>query len=318
MNRQRPHGFTLIELLVVIAIIAILIALLIPAVQQAREAARRNDCKNNLKQIGVALHNYHETYGLFPPGWVPDCKPTASAADPCGLVGTNPTYPRPGWAWTVFILPFVDEPQLYNVLGVGTNLTPLNPGDPNDKLLAAYLCPSDSSPEETAWGGKSPPPWKGYRKSNYAACRGNITSYQLDSGAATPDQRGIFGNSSDTKMRDVKDGTGCTILVGECENSGDANGNRAPTWLRASMFGVPSAFQWSHPDSVTRTTAKMYAINPGLLPITSFQGAFSSMHAGGAQFVMGDGSVRFIQESIDGTIYENLGSISDGNVIGEF
>jgi hypothetical protein len=116
-------------------------------------------------------------------------------------------------------------------------------------------------------------------------------------------------------MRDVTDGTGCTILVGECENSGDASGNYAPTWLRATMYaGAPFA----EPNSVTRSTRKINPINPGLSPITGFQGAFSSLHAGGAQFLLGDGAVRFIQESIDGTIYENLGSMRDGKVVGEF
>ena len=140
-NRQR--GFTLIELLVVIAIIAILIALLLPAVQQAREAARRSTCKNNLKQIGLAMHNYHETFGMFPPGYVEEILPSNG-----GVVVDNEGH----WAWNAMLLPYMDQAPLYNQLNVGTVpvSTMLNNATARSSMqkpMPAFRCPSDSGPQ---------------------------------------------------------------------------------------------------------------------------------------------------------------------------
>ena len=137
-TNRKHRGFTLIELLVVIAIIAILIALLLPAVQQAREAARRTQCKNNLKQIGLALHNYHDVNRAFPPGWVPQLSSTGAVSN------TR----RSSWAWSVFILPYIDQAPLFNQLTqtpvpVYPNF-PVLPGDDLDRNLAAFTCPSDA------------------------------------------------------------------------------------------------------------------------------------------------------------------------------
>src|SRR5262245_16035146 len=126
-------GFTLIELLVVIAIIAVLIALLLPAVQQAREAARRSQCKNNLKQIGLGLHNYHDTFGVFAPGFI------SSTSNSTTGIGT-------GWASSAFILPYIDQAPLYNQLNT---LTPINPSDATQlglirTVIGVYQCPSDT------------------------------------------------------------------------------------------------------------------------------------------------------------------------------
>ena len=140
-NRQR--GFTLIELLVVIAIIAILIALLLPAVQQAREAARRSTCKNNLKQIGLAMHNYHETFGMFPPGYVEEILNTNG-----GHVADNEGH----WAWNALLLPYLDQAPLFNQLNVGTVpvSTMLNNATVRgsmQKTLPVFRCPSDTGPQ---------------------------------------------------------------------------------------------------------------------------------------------------------------------------
>ena len=143
---KKKRGFTLIELLVVISIIAILIALLLPAVQQAREAARRTQCKNNLKQIGLAIHNYHETYTMFPPGqqW---SGPVWNDKNGDGDTDDNGER-SPGWSWTAMILPYIDQQPLYDKIDFGS---PLNDSKLTGTNLAVvrqpiegFLCPSDS------------------------------------------------------------------------------------------------------------------------------------------------------------------------------
>lgn len=136
-RKGAKRAFTLIELLVVIAIIAILVSLLLPAVQQAREAARRSQCKNNLKQIGVALHNYHGAHKLFPPGWIPAAGSMTAPAS---------------WAWSAMIPPQLEQAPLYAALGVGTLSTPPPPGHLNDRVVPTYICPSDASSNITVWG----------------------------------------------------------------------------------------------------------------------------------------------------------------------
>ncbi len=176
----RPQrGFTLIELLVVIAIIAILIALLLPAVQQAREAARRSQCKNNLKQLGLAMHNYHDTHRVFPP----------AAALPSGV-----TVDR--YAWSVFLLPFADQAPLYNAIAPNGSAVPSATANSNRlrTVLSVYKCPSDV-------GSPINPNFSNYGSSNYPV------SWQMCS------------DNSRTKMRDVTDGTSNTVLIGESDQS---------------------------------------------------------------------------------------------------
>jgi prepilin-type N-terminal cleavage/methylation domain-containing protein len=151
-DRQNRRGFTLVELLIVIAIIGMLVSLLLPAVQAAREAARRTECANNLKQIGLALQAYHDARRGFPPGWL-----WAPPADQSG--GSS-------WAWSVFILPYLERNSLYDELRVddGSALVP-PPGDPRDTLLPMFVCPSDVGPDRNKW-------FRGYAKSNYPGVNG--------------------------------------------------------------------------------------------------------------------------------------------------
>lgn len=150
MRKKRIRGFTLIELLVVIAVIAILVALLLPAVQQARGAARRVQCRNNLKQIGIALHNYRDLHRVFPPAWIP-------MLDPFSAEPVADSYIAGSWAWSVLILPQLEQVNLYDTLtsvdpGPATPFSVV-PGDAEDVVLSVYVCPSDPYGDETVWGG---------------------------------------------------------------------------------------------------------------------------------------------------------------------
>ena len=198
------RGFTLVELLVVIAIIGILVGLLLPAVQAAREAARRMSCQNNLKQIGLGLHNYHDTFKKFPSGWVdqdatswPNPSAYTQWFDPYGwYMGDRLRESGPGWAWTNFIMPFVEQSNLHDLLGVNdqdlreflvawasTGATDLT-GSGLDTRLSVFMCPSDTGPEindkKTVWLGFPLHP----AKSNYVGNAGIINS--LYSGMRTP------------------------------------------------------------------------------------------------------------------------------------
>jgi len=331
---RRTHGFTLIELLVVIAIIAILIALLLPAVQQAREAARRSQCKNNLKQIGLALHNYHDTHRMFPPGWV---MRTQDATDG-------------GWAWSVFILPFIDQAPMYNALNVQNGASVIPPAlTPNDKFLPAYSCPSDASDEQggavlagiTQGWSDSVPAY--YKKMNYpavnglgqddgavsppvyaptgfaVACAAAVGTYGsggltdvVDSswnleGTCSKKWEGCFGFDTNTKIRDITDGTSNTLMVGER----DMTKAKGAIWMRAALLDGTSV---SGVVSVKLNFQDLLATPP----VVTGTAGFGSTHEGGCHFLLGDGSVRFIQENIDMGVYANLGARADGNIIPPF
>src|SRR4051794_14067209 len=141
LSQRRPQrpGFTLIELLVVISIIAVLIALLLPAVQAAREAARRSHCVNNLKQIGIALHNYHDVMGVFPPGYVSAQSPGSNP-----LTGGNDT--GAGWAWGSMILPQIEQDSLFHAINFSLSVSPAANNTVSLMRINAYLCPSDGTP----------------------------------------------------------------------------------------------------------------------------------------------------------------------------
>lgn len=185
----RTRGFTLIELLVVIAIIAVLIALLLPAVQQAREAARRTQCKNNLKQLGIALHGYHEQVNAFPPGIVTD------AAG--GYLG---------FGWSAMLLPSLDQGPLFTALGVNTSPFPAPASALTKTVLPVFVCPSDTGPNLNPNKGDN-------AKSNYRGLCGN-----LDPTVTANDYNGngmLYYNSR-IRFADVSDGTSNTLVIAEC------------------------------------------------------------------------------------------------------
>lgn len=323
MNRVRKlRAFTLIELLVVIAIIAVLIALLLPAVQQAREAARRSQCKNNLKQIGLALHNYHDTHTVFAPGafWaLPNTAP-----HPC--VGSTHQHA----SILVHILPFIDQAPLYNRFDftrcdtdAGWNTTA---GGAGTNVVPPYLCPSDTTPPKNT----SNPP-RGVH--NYAACFGSGNT----SGAATgnpncqcdrtPFQSWIQANTNPNSVpgmftrawrssgiRDNVDGTSNTIYFGEVrpECSAHANAGWASSNNGNGLVSTIIPINYNSCNTATPpnpASACDYRCNW----VTEL--GFKSRHVGGAHMLMGDGAVRFMSENIDMNTYSRLGSKADGNPV---
>lgn len=317
----RRQGFTLIELLVVIAIIAILIALLLPAVQQARESARRTQCKNNLKQIGLALHNYHELANSFPPGWVYDARrPRSSAPTNC-------------WGWSALILPHLDQAALYNQLDFqqgfrgGLNSAGQNnaagPAGPEALLIPVFRCASDTGSSLVFSGGVAGSVSMTYGgRSNYPGVNGGLL---LDLPPITS-QGGVFGENSSEGIRHMTDGSSNVFLVGERAWVPSPGSTHGPSTLWAgARSGIPGtetangvAFAVGNCVIPLNTEPVGEALPLGAGESNGSWHSFSSRHPQGAQFLMGDGSVRFIAQFIDYRTYGRLGSISDGNVIGEF
>jgi len=318
---RKRHGFTLIELLVVIAIIGILVSLLLPAVQAARAAARRMQCKNNLKQLGIALHNYHGTFRVFP----------AAHMD----TGTNGPAYRHQLSWLTYMLPYVEQTSVYNLIDfsqIGPHNSSPNPNGSatnNPAFFAAgstdinvFICPSDP----TRRGDQT------WAPSNYVAnqgpnchCRGRACS-------------GVFGHNTWTRFADITDGTSNTIAIGEtlkgdlnvstlqdnyfyrpsggnaqnidtCQSGTLNRSDRATVWLG----GHPQHNMLSTDRPPNDPRFDCIAPNNGC---TNF--AARSAHAGGALFGMCDGSVHFISETIDIAVYRGLGTKTGGEIAGEF
>ncbi|MCA9086302.1 MAG: DUF1559 domain-containing protein [Planctomycetaceae bacterium] len=322
-------GFTLIELLVVIAIIAILIALLLPAVQQAREAARRTQCKNNLKQIGLALHNYHDVYGTLPPGRVRNTYSNITSSWYTGNI-----------AWLPRILAQIDQAPLMNTIdwnmGQGTSATDghggvngTNPTGARRQIIPAFRCPSDPGtggvPWTTASGQKvtGAAPNTGYASGNYVGAVGTATRLN-----ANPP--GIFGQNTRTKFRDITDGTSNVLAVSEVVigfyrvDGNDGGNNTACTSTTKDTNNTRQAgYSWFYsyfPQAAFFSTfvgPNSKQVDCGANSDRVNQAA-RSMHVGGVQAVLCDGAVRFISENIDLTTWNHLGDKADGNPIGEF
>lgn len=294
IHPRESRGFTLIELLVVIAIIAVLVALLLPAVQQAREAARRSQCKNNLKQIGTALHNYHETHSSFPSGWI----------------GVESTTSQPfvdggsGWGWATMILPQLEQVNLFESINTERSiLDPMNSAILTEPL-SVYRCPSDTG--EQVWtinDRSSGNPLATISTSNYVGCFGTveIEDCELVAAGANCTSNGAFSHNSAVRFRDVTDGTSQTIIAGERTSRLSMS-----TWLGNVPDGEASYARilgvGDHPPNY-----------PQALPED-----FSSLHAGGAHFIFGDAHVRFISENIDEATYQALCTRNGNESTGEF
>ena len=341
--RKRRRGFTLIELLVVIAIIAILIALLLPAVQQAREAARRSACSNNLKQIGLAMHNYHETCGMFP-------------------IGVHHSVPGSwGFSWWVPILPYIDQATTYNKLlqegnGVGyTGSTAGTAGRLNGEAvhkvdISTMLCPS--SPMDTAkdTGGGQWTTRPQYVGISGAADGNGFTNDPMHPQRTCCDccssvggntyggisaRGGVLVPIKAIKIRDIIDGTSYTLVVGECSDYAlDAAETRVQINSNHGwMMGTPSGDQNSGTRKFNITTIR-YAPNAvrqigavpgggglGLDGVGNNDGpnnGIYSPHAGGVHVLFADGSTHFISENIDMLTLKRLASRDDKEPIGDF
>ncbi|QDT65777.1 DUF1559 domain-containing protein [Calycomorphotria hydatis] len=364
-SAQERSGFTLVELLVVIAVIAILISLLLPAVQQAREAARRSMCLDHLKQIGLALHNYHDAYGVFPPGYISDYSPYENYSGTAftGLSGPNANGALQ-WTWMAFAAPFLELGTAYDALDVG-GLNAAHsacyafhhaPDADKEEAFTAPVevlrCPSDTGPQlNTSRGFLGPPGGhpvtgngcaskyngKHIITANYVGV--NASKGSLHSAAAAYIEtrqlraNGIFGPNTKIKIRDITDGTSNTLLVGE-----RAWEYHAVHPSLGEMVAIPTAAAtaWAN-TSVTISRPHGFSnglgtIGWGLNSNNVFQnatttnlknpadylGMFSSPHAGGVQFVLADGSARFLSENTHLQTLYNLAHRSDGSVISGF
>ncbi|NNJ26573.1 DUF1559 domain-containing protein [Alienimonas chondri] len=348
---RRRAGFTLIELLVVIAIIAILVSLLLPAVQQAREAARKSQCQNNLKQLGLAMHNYQSTHKVFPFGW--------------GTVGQS---------WSALLLPQLDQGPMYEGLrfdevvnttvwpGASTQYDPWRATmDPNETdtpnkiaceaVISTMRCPSTSASEHMAYNGfdaRSPANYRvcsssevwhddPHTKSSKPNAPGTPYAEWVDPypgeerwrSLNNPPQDGMIWGCSATSFKDCKDGTGSTILLGEswCEPDFVQDGQGMDYWA----VGAPQTDGYrndSRPETESRSTggtefsevagSTAVPVNARLNPLMDGymkEMSFGSEHPGGAFFCLVDGSVQFISETVDSLTYVGLGSRKGGEVL---
>ena len=337
----RRNGFTLIELLVVIAIIAVLVALLLPAVQQAREAARRTECKNKLKQWGLAIHNYADVHLRFPIGCTNDRHNVASTGSK-------------GWTWSAPLLPYLELTSFYSNLNFAYNVRHVdaalgvdNAGWTNNWPGPIGKCPSSDT----------------QKFGNNQVFLDYMVSYGLYQpddaqgfGGPVPDPsapRGVFGWNSGTRFADITDGTSNTIMIGEI--FWDPEGANSGRWNKCVLGGGNSqniaqnagaALAWGRSGT--------FPINPqvtsgnaitGLFTANAHQRTFGSSHTGGAQFVFADGTVRFISDNVDSKritwgnatmtglgyanarvlgfsntagVWQQLNCMNDGSVTGDF
>ena len=345
---HRRRGLTWVELIVVLAIIAVLVALLLPSVEQARGAARRTQCKNNLKQIGLALHNYHDAFNSFPPGFI-----------------VNPNGPYQGWSWSIHLLPYVDSGPIYtNISGrFGDGLQSLPdlkelklqlaafncptrpdaPKDPHSGQIAHSIVSTNSvidgvvAPGTVDWkeqlgrstyfgnagylqavaggipydGNGGPPSIEPYVN---AASLGFIgTRYSPENRYCDQTSfRGIFGQNSWVKISDIADGTSNTLMVGERYIP---NGTASGTIGHGTWVGVPDCTRSAGLAMALGDTS--IRLNAGLRSHAQTTG-FASEHTGGAHFLLADGSVRFLSENIDIGVYRDLSTIDDGRSHSEF
>lgn len=303
--RNSRRGFTLIELLVVIAIIAVLIALLLPAVQQAREAARRTQCKNNLMNIGLALHNYMMSHEVFPPGSQNLTGPVNNI--PPGSLEDHEVVEPPinapaidlsvhyHMSWMTQILPYIEQQNAYNKIDFNRSAYAFEQNPvARDYFISLWACPSDAMYNR---GGRQG------------------TSYQGNhhdlSGPIDVDQNGVMFLNSAVSYESISDGSSSTILVGE-SIQGPAT---SLGWMSGSRATLRNAGELLNADKKTRNTPQE---TDNRLADPLYVPGFSSWHMGGVHFVLGDGSVRFISENISLTMLQRLANRHDGELVSDY
>ncbi|MEW4563171.1 DUF1559 domain-containing protein [Bremerella sp. JC770] len=305
-DKSVKSGFTLVELLVVIAIIGVLIALLLPAVQQAREAARRMQCSNNLKQVGLAIHNYHDTFLALPAGYVRDSSSTS-----------------PSYGWGTAILPFLEQRALYDALSPGNpplkDIYVSSPTDANRELLQTrvdgYRCPSDVAPDINNLKDFSNTNHFDVATSNYVAMGGGGTP--VETLTNNNDAGGSFFGNSFLGFRDITDGTTNTLFVTERDGGPAEGGN---TFGAAVWVGIGRRDSAGYVyRTLTHATFRINLDYASVGQSGNLGKGTSSLHPGGVQALLGDGSVRFLQETIaHDTTFQYLATRADGQVLQEF
>jgi prepilin-type N-terminal cleavage/methylation domain-containing protein/prepilin-type processing-associated H-X9-DG protein len=316
-QRKRPSAFTLIELLVVIAIIAVLIGLLLPAVQRVREAANRTRCVNNLKQLGLACHHYHDAHYQFPPGYLA----TGPYADSRGNPLSDNT--PPGWGWAAFLLPYIEQTNLHATIQFTKPVESTENARAIQTMIPVYQCPSDLlSPGAFAVPDAFGKTQAVAAPSSYACCVGGD-----ESDADGPSGLGIFYRNSKTRFADITDGTSTTILLGE-----RAWSNAKGIWAGAVTGGVclrgehnpnpGSGASWASAAVLVQAHSHL---NNALTDADGGMDDFSSNHPGGSNFIFADGSVHFIHSipgdlpdgryTPEGLAFQALGTRANGEVI---
>lgn len=334
--RQRA-AFTLIELLVVIAIVGILVGLLLPAIQMVRESAARTQCTNNLKQIGLALHNYHDTQNVFPPGYVDgNTDPTSTPDNDVG----------PGWGWAAFLLPYLEQGGVYNqinfnvAVGKGVNM------QISQRSLIIFQCASDPFQQPCILYNWNDSSTVTVGHGNYVGCNGWEECFSgaggdPQAGASTDGGSGGFGRkgiglfyrNSRTRIADVLDGLGNTVVVGERSGNhspstwtGAVPQAMCPAWMATQPYTVPNTPPFQAPsgpngsayDNADYGEALVFAhCNGTHLPSADNPiydpDTFYSMHAPrGANFLFGDGSVHYLTSSINPNTFQALATIAGG------
>jgi prepilin-type N-terminal cleavage/methylation domain-containing protein/prepilin-type processing-associated H-X9-DG protein len=307
IHARERRGFTLVELLVVIAIIGVLVALLLPAVQSAREAARRSQCANNLKQMGLALHNYHDTFQRFPFGWSDR-----------------------GAGWTTMLLPYIEQKPLWDTLGFNESNNWDSDNTPNERACGTYIgtfrCPSmglvPKHVDNQGIPGRVPTSYRGVASST-ADSDDTSTSVKKRS-LEMLDVEGIFFCCSHVRMAEVTDGTSNTFMIGESRwETFTQDGNQMDFWYIGSPQVDPcncltggGATEQSEFCGSTGVpfNARMIASTSGYVKELSF----TSLHPNGAQFALADGSVRFVPFTVNPSTYQALGSRNGGESLTDF
>ena len=334
---RRRRGFTLVELLVVIAIIGILIALLLPAVQAAREAARRSQCSNNLKQIGLAMHNYHSVHNTLPPGTINAGMTPATGVTYTWGTAANPILNHTGH---MLILPFMEQQPLYDQIDFTICSSGLNKvgilagGWPNantplmNTLIPVFLCPTDKGLQRGVLNtGSADYIANGQRHTNYALCAGGhgngwptnwyweryaaSTSNLVDGRTGIP-YRGPFGHNGAAKFKDFVDGTSNVVILGEVTIADRRSTSYEHFW---GGYRYYNTFFNNHPNiDPNHINNVRYHINGPTCTGTMtgdcspadkkhHVGVTASLHPGGAQYTLGDGSASFVSETIDKSVW---------------
>jgi prepilin-type processing-associated H-X9-DG protein len=296
----------LIELLVVIAIIGALIALLLPAVQAAREAARRAQCSNNLKQIGLAMHNYHASHDVFPPGYITLTLTPALDSPETG----------PGWGWGTMLLNNLEQPALYNTVNFSLPITDPASQTVRTVALSVFLCPSSTG----AIGPITLRDAKGtILVSDLSAGQYVASAGQWEIEEFPAQNNGVFYRNSHNGLRDILDGSSATLMAGErSRNLADAS------WVGIIPFSqVCTNPNWKVQGCETAAVLTLAHTGPSpnqlWVDVPNYKAAqaddYWSLHPGGCNFLFCDGSVRFIKETIDPRIFSFLSTRAGGEVI---